>query len=156
MLIRAAVANDRERLSAIYADAVRAAAPGRYSPEQVDAWADAAERAASSALAADHETWVAEIDDVVAGWGSLDRRNEPAGRVAYLYIAGDFQRRCVGDALLQTIEQRARELGHSHLTSEASFLSIGLFLRRGYHETEQEVVDWGPVQFRRHLVRKDL
>jgi L-amino acid N-acyltransferase YncA len=102
-----------------------------------------------------HPALVAEIDGVVAGWGSL---NPFSPRPAYrwvadfsVYIARDRRGQGIGSALLAALEETARELAYHKLVLAAfpfNTAGMALYRRHGfqtvgiYHEQGQLDGGW--------------
>jgi len=147
--LRAGTEADAPALAALFAAAVRAAGPAHYTPEQVDAWAAAADdpRAFHARLLR-HETLVAEDDTGPIGFAGL----APDGHVTALYVRPDRMRRGVGRALLGAVLARAAARGIGRLYAEASAFSLPLFERAGFTVERVEVVERGGVRFERHRV----
>jgi putative acetyltransferase len=149
MRIREATEADAPALAVLFADAVRAAGPARYTPTQVDAWAAAADdpRALYARLLR-HETLVAEDETGPIGFAGL----APDGHVTALYVRPGRMRRGVGTALLDAVLARAAARGFGRLYAEASLFSLPLFERAGFVVTDVETVERRGVRFERHRV----
>ncbi|MDX1420412.1 MAG: GNAT family N-acetyltransferase [Rubricoccaceae bacterium] len=149
MHLRAARPDDAPALAALFADAVRAAGPARYSPPQVEAWAAAADhpRALWHRLLR-HDTFVAEDETGPIGFAGL----APDGHVTALYVRPDRMRRGVGSALLDAVLARAETLGLGRLYAEASLFSLPLFERAGFTRSHVERIERRGVRFERHHV----
>ncbi|UNK71414.1 amino-acid N-acetyltransferase [Microbacterium sp. H1-D42] len=82
---------------------------------------------------------VAEADGVLIGCGALHVMWEDLGEVRTLLVRADYLRHGVGRAIVDALEERARELGLTRLfclTFETEF-----FTRRGYVPIGEQVVD---------------
>lgn len=99
-----------------------------------------------------HPVLIAELDDEVVGWASLNRFNPRAAydRVADIsvYVARERRGRGVGTVLLAALEERARALGY-HKMVLAGFpfnaAGLGLYQRSGFRAVgiyeEQGILD---------------
>lgn len=88
---------------------------------------------------ATQEFLVAEADGRVIGCGALHVIWEDLGEVRTLLVHPDWLRHGVGRALVEGLEERARELGLSRLfclTFEVDF-----FTRRGFSPIGEQIVD---------------
>jgi amino-acid N-acetyltransferase len=88
---------------------------------------------------ATQEFLVAEVDGRVIGCGALHVMWEDLGEVRTLIVDRDWLHRGVGRAIVEGLEQRARELGLSRLfclTFEVDF-----FTRRGFAPIGEQIVD---------------
>lgn len=89
--------------------------------------------------AAVQEFVVAESDGQLIGCGALHVMWEDLGEVRTLIVAEDWLHRGVGGAIVDLLEQRARDLGLSRLfclTFEVDF-----FARKGFAPIGEQVVD---------------
>jgi putative acetyltransferase len=75
------------------------------------------------------EIWVAELDDIVAGWGAIR-----GGYLEGLYTAPEFAGRGVGSDLLDMLERLMRARGIPAVEAEASSNALAFYIRRGYRE----------------------
>ena len=150
--LRPATAADLDALRALFADAVRAAGPEAYTPEQVAVWARAADDAERfrTDLVGEHAV-VAEDAGGVLGFANLD-----GDRVSALYTRGDAQRRGLGGRLLRAIVAEAERRGVRTLRAEANVFSLGLFERHAFRTVGRERVVRGGVAFERPLVTREL
>ncbi|MEP6840257.1 MAG: GNAT family N-acetyltransferase [Bradyrhizobium sp.] len=82
------------------------------------------------------ETWLAELDGAVAGWGAI-RGDYLEG----LYTAPEFAGRGVGGTLLEMLEGLMRERGVPAVRAEASSNARDFYLRRGYRSTGAQSPD---------------
>lgn len=88
---------------------------------------------------ATQEFIVAEADGVLIGCGALHVMWEDLGEVRTLLVSDDWLHHGVGRAIVDALEERARELGLSRLfclTFEVDF-----FERRGFSPIGEQIVD---------------
>ncbi len=147
--IRKGTLAERDRLRNLYRDAVVAAGPRFYTPEQVEVWA---------ASAADVERWDAWMRDGLT-WVAVEPHDParaigvaslyPQDHVHLLYVDPAFHRRGIARALLEQVEAEAREAQISALTTDASLISHPVFLDSGY-----EVVAWEEHAHRGEVFRR--
>ena len=76
------------------------------------------------------EIWVAERDDVIAGWGAI--RGDV---LEQLYTAPEYAGQGIGAALLDRLEALMLGRGIAAVHAEASSNAKAFYLRRGYRET---------------------
>ena len=85
MKIRAATVLDIPALATVYRDSVKAIAPQRYSPEQVEAWAYfPSDTEAFNDFIFHPTTFVAELDGMIVGFSGVEEN----GHIASLYEIG--------------------------------------------------------------------
>ncbi len=146
--LRRLQSRDQPRVLAIYREAVRGLAPGRYNPAQVQAWARQAEADAPELRRCLDRGWglvSCDDDGLPRAFAVLD----PPDRVALLYCHPDFACQGRASGLLEALEQRARSQGVATLRTEASVLSRPLFARRGWRVSWLEELRIGGIGFRR-------
>jgi putative acetyltransferase len=105
-------------------------APPSMPAAEAEIWAAKLTRAGMERKLRELEIWVAERDDIVAGWGAI-RDNLLEG----LYTAPEFAGRGIGAGLLDRLERLMRERGFPSVYLEASPNARGFYLRRGYRAT---------------------
>lgn len=152
MRIRTATQHDVPALRELYRDSVLSQAPAVYTAEQTEAWARSADSPQLARLILDSTTFVAETDDRITGFCTV----QSDGRIALLYVHGEFSRRGIGSALLRWALMHADFSQARALYAEASELSLPLFERFGFELAETERSDWNGVEFLRYKVRKLL
>ncbi|MEM1042304.1 MAG: GNAT family N-acetyltransferase [Bacteroidota bacterium] len=152
MPFREAIDADLPALAALYAEAVRAAGPAYYTPEQVETWATAAGLPTFRRLVPRPLTLVAEDEFGPAGFAGL----APDGHVASLYVRPDRMRQGIASALLRALLDHAADQGIERLYTEASALSRPVFERFGFALDEVERVELRGVAFERYrMVRRN-
>ena len=120
---------DAALLASLFRAAVCSVAPGDYTAPQARAWASSLiDEAKFAERCAVKSTWVAEIEDRIAGFSDL----ESDGHIDMLYVHPHLQRRGVAPALLGHIEKLARALGLARLYTEASITARAVFERMGF------------------------
>ncbi|MGQ7311986.1 amino-acid N-acetyltransferase [Microbacterium arabinogalactanolyticum] len=82
---------------------------------------------------------VAEVDGELIGCGALHVMWEDLGEVRTLLVRDDFLHHGVGRAIVEALEERARELGLSRLFCLT--FETGFFTRRGFEPIGEHIVD---------------
>lgn len=144
--------SDLPEVAAVYRDAVRAIAPGLYTPAQVAAWAAFADHPRDlAAMFAQGYRLVIENDS-----GGLDAFAvlDPADYVSLLYSR--VSRRGHAGRLLDALETEACRRGVARVHTAASLISHPLFARRGYAIDYAETVERHGVSFDRYRMSKAL
>jgi putative acetyltransferase len=137
ILIRTYEATDAAALVDLYRASVRTIAARDYNQSQVRAWApDAIDEEKFGQRCESKSTWVAKIEDRIAGFSDL----EPNGHVDMLFVHPDFQRRGVGRALLKHVEKAARAMGLRRLYAEASITARLTFEAAGFRVVVPQTV----------------
>jgi putative acetyltransferase len=147
--IRIATPADLPELAQLYRQTVLTIAPQKYSPEQVQAWADAPNNYDYFyQFIFDATTYIWEDETGIVGFSGLQSN----GHITSLYIRHDRVRQGIGKYLLLEIMAEAKQQGLSRLYSEASEFSVGLFLKMGFNIFGTEHTYYGVVKFYRYLV----
>ncbi|MDX7756387.1 GNAT family N-acetyltransferase [Aeromonas hydrophila] len=133
-------------LCALFEQSVRRIGPQHYSPEQVEQWALGAHHPGFAGQLREHHGWVLEQGGEPLGFVTLSQD----GHLSLLYVSADHPRQGYGGLLLAAALARAKQLGLTQLTTEASAFSYGLFLRYGFELTGLESVERGGVGFIRY------
>lgn len=148
--LRPATAGDLPTLRRIYSNAVSAAGPAAYTPEQVEVWRGFADDPRFTGFVLDIATYVAEVAREIAGFCGIN----PAGHIASLYIAAEHAGRGLGTALLERVIALHPTPAAGRYFAEASRFSLSVFKRCGFHEVGRDRVVRGGVSFERILVER--
>jgi len=127
---RLATLDDAPRLFEVRRRSILELAPSGMSVADAEAWAKKHTRAGMERKLREFEIWIAELDDVIAGWGAI-RGDILEG----LYTAPEYAGQGVGAALLDRLEALMRGRGIDAVRAEASSNAKAFYLRRGYRET---------------------
>lgn len=154
--LRTVDANDLDQLLAVYSDAVTSQAGPFYEQAQIKAWSahPYAAEAVADALRRGRGLASCAADDpaTIEAFALLD----PIDRLALLYCRGRSSRQGRATALLQAVENLARQQGCRQLRTEASQLSRPLLLRQGWQLEAEERVQFAGVGFLRWRMIKSL
>lgn len=128
---------DAANLVSLFRASVRTLTAEDYTSAQRRAWApDAIDEEKFAKRCANKETWVAEIQQRIAGFSDL----EPDGHIDMLFVHPDFRRQGVARALLQHLEIKAQTLGLRRLYTEASITARPTFETRGFRVIVPQLV----------------
>ena len=78
----------------------------------------------------------------------------PTNRIALFYCKGKFQRKGCGSKLLKKLEYDAKKEGLHSLSTEASLISYGLFLKNEWKIIRKEKVTINNIFFERYKMIK--
>ena len=128
--IRPYTRRDIKDILKLYYDTVHKVNAKDYSPTQLNAWApkDPDAYAWSSFMEKKHTLVAVKSEDIV-GFGNL---TENGKHVDMLYVHKDLQRKGIGGALLNKLEETVKKNGGSRIELEASITSRPFFERQGY------------------------
>lgn len=133
---RLATLDDTDRLHHIRRQSILELAPPSMAVVEAEAWQAKLTLSGMEQKLRELEIWVAEFDDIVAGWGAI--------RIGYLeglYTAPEFAGRGVGAGLLDVLERLMRERGVAAVEAEASSNALAFYLRRGYRANGPQTPD---------------
>ena len=145
-------AGEARALTELFYDTVHTVCKGDYTPEQLAVWADGTadpERWEQSFL--QHQTLVARVDGIVAGFA--DRDGDYLDR---LYVHKDVQRQGVATALSDGLEQSARAEGHRRMVTHASITARPFFEKRGYQVVREQQVERKGLLLTNYVMEKML
>jgi len=127
---RPATLDDAPRLFEVRRRSILELAPSGMPVADAEAWAKQLTPAGMERKVSEFEIWIAELDDVVAGWGAI--RGDV---LEQLYTAPEYAGQGIGAALLDRLEALMRGRGIDAIHAEASSNAKAFYLRRGYRET---------------------
>lgn len=138
MIIRKYRSADCKRLTELFYETVHTVNARDYTPQQLDVWATGqVDLAAWDRSLLEHESFVAEQDGQIIGFGDIDR----TGYLDRLYVDKDHQGQGVATALCDALESA---VDTSCYTTHASITARPFFEKRGYQVVrEQSVVRRG-------------
>lgn len=136
-IYRKYVSKDFPAIKQLFYESVHSTADDVYSVAQKEAWAprDVSYEHMHTALQ-NTIAYCAFDNDLLVGFGNIDS----AGYLDYLYVDKDFQRRGIGSALLKILEDEARTLKLSHITTHASLVAKPLFEKYGFKVVKEQQV----------------
>ena len=145
--------SDTQKLIELFREAVHAINIKHYSPEQVAVWApdDIDEKKWEKNLS-QNITFIAEIDDIIVGFADLTQE----GVLKHLYIHKDYQGRFIALRLLKTIEQAARDLGLSNITTDCSITAKIPAERMGFKVVKKQTVEREGIKMINYHMKKKL
>lgn len=153
MDIRRAENTDIVALIELFRTSVKVQGAEHYSPEQVEAWADAATPESFDRLILHATTFVA-VDEADAGSDPMGFCGYmPDGHISSLYVRPDCAGKGVGSALLTHVLGDARANGITSFHTRASKMAMPLFEKFGFVHGETEDYMLGNVLFRRPIMR---
>lgn len=137
----------------IYIDAITSIGPDLYTNEQIHAWSSlACLPKVFDRLLIEGKGWISFENEVVAAFAL----RHPINRLALLYCRGKFSRQGHASSLLHRIEIDAYKENQSSITTEASFFSYKLLLKKNWHIIGTENIEIGGVPFQRYRMFKHL
>ena len=138
-------------LKKVYFDSIQSIDEKIYSKEQKSAWSS--------------QVWKNNDFDKCLkegkGWFFSDNEQTiafairyPDNHISLLYCRGNSQRRGLGTLLINQLESEALKEGISKITTDASLISYGLFLKQKWKILEKEKILINHVSFERYKMIK--
>ncbi len=127
--IRRAEEIDCEAILHVHIRAIRELAKSHYTPEEIDAWASPRKPEHYAESVRNKEFYVAEENGVTIGFGTL---NQWQSEIEAVYVSSEVARRGIGKAILQKLEERARDLNIESVKLDASLNAIAFYKSAGY------------------------
>ena len=147
MRIRAYQSKDCAELAALLYNTVHTVNARDYTQAQLDVWATGhVDLAAWNRSFLAHNTFVAELDGVIAGFGDIDE----TGYLDRLYVHKDYQRRGVAAALCDAMERTAP----GKIVTHASITARPFFEGRGYTVVRTQQVERQGVLLTNYVMEK--
>ncbi len=126
--IRRATLDDRQAIYAIQRAAILETCRRSYPEEDVTVWAGLLSPDSYHAIQ-DRYFVVAERDGRIEGFGQLD---EQEGEVEAIYVSPAASGRGAGSAILEHLEQRARQCGLKELKVRSTLNAESFYAHHGY------------------------
>ncbi len=132
--IRRASPTDCESIARVHAAAVKSVGAEFYTPEEIQAWSMPKPPESYETAIRDKEFFAVENNDVVVGFGVLDQRQ---ALIEAVYVDPEAGGRGIGLQIMRKLEERARALGLTSLSLNASLNAVSFYERAGYVPLEK-------------------
>jgi N-acetylglutamate synthase-like GNAT family acetyltransferase len=133
--VRRAREEDCEGIWRVHMRAIREIAESHYTSDEIEAWASPRKPEHYIESIKNKEFYVVEGDGTVVGFGTL---NQKQNEIEAVYVSPEAARRGVGKAILQKLEERAKDLGIKSLKMDASLNAVPFYECAGY-ESQREM-----------------
>jgi len=148
----ASISNLNE-ITNLFSQTIQFVASKNYSPQEIVSWSDGAKNTDNWLKRIDtHYFLLVKIENVLVGMASLDK----SGYLDVIYIHHEFQGLGIASELLAKMENKAREDGHTVITSDVSITAKPFFLHKGYEVVKPQLVLCRGVVLRNYNVKKHL
>jgi putative acetyltransferase len=138
--LRPYVQADAKRCAEIFRASIEELAAEDYDADQREAWASRADdETAFGARLSAALTLLAVVAGAIVGFASLKEGEE----IDMLFVAPEFARQGVGQALVDALTRLAEARGAKRLTTEASDVAKPLFERQGFTAQKRNLVHKG-------------
>ena len=144
---------DQLELKKLYFDSIVSIDERIYTKEQKRAWASQAWDNKIFDLSINQgKGWLINNDGKIIGFAT----RYPKNRISLLYCKGDSQRKGFGTLLLHKLENEAKSEGLTSLSTEASLISYGLFLKNDWKIIRKEKIIIKNIIFERYKMNKNF
>ena len=144
---------DADDAARIFFEAVHIGTREHYSEDQRRAWGGEAPDPERVRRKLDGMIgFVAEVEGQVQGFMTIDA----AGYIDLAFVSPGFSRQGIGHRLYRAVEEKARALGASELTTEASLAARPFFERQGWSLVEEQSLLVRGVSLANFKMRKTL
>ena len=151
MNLRQITIKDQLDLKKVYFDSIQSLDEKIYSEEQKRAWSSQAWNNPNFDKSITRgKGWLLSYQDIIIAFAT----RYPSDRIALFYCKGKFQRKGYGSKLLHKIEDEAKKEGLNSLSTEASLISFGLFLKNEWKLVRKEKVIINNIFFERYKMTK--
>lgn len=142
--------SDLEKLAELFYHTVHITNSEDYSQKQLYAWADGnIDMKAWNDSFLSHCTLVAEADNIIAGFGDIDR----TGYLDRLFVLPQFQNSGIATALCDALEHSCDS---ERITTHASVTARGFFEKRGYKVIKKQQVKRKGIFLTNYVMVLDL
>ncbi len=144
---------DQLELKKLYFDSILSIDERIYTQEQKRAWASQAWDNKVFDLSINKgKGWLINNNGKIIGFAT----RYPSNRISLLYCKGDSQRKGFGTILLHKLEEEAKAEGLNSLSTEASLISYGLFLKNDWKIIRKEKIIIKNIIFERYKMNKNF
>jgi putative acetyltransferase len=133
MAIRKANPADKQSIWRVRTRCIRESCKLHYAPEEIDAWSSSPMPANFEDVIATKDFFVAEEQDLIVGFGFLDR---PTATIEAVFVSPDFQRKGIGRQLLTALETIAHQAGLQTLSLSSTLNAVDFYESAGYQARE--------------------
>ena len=151
MNLRQIAIKDQLELKKVYFDSIQSLDEKIYSKEQKRAWSSQAwDNPNFDKSIIQGKGWLLSEKGIIVAFAT----RYPKDRIALFYCKGNFQRKGCGSRLLLKLEDDAKKEGLDSLSTEASLISYGLFLKNEWKIIRKEKVTINNIFFERYKMIK--
>ena len=153
MNLRQITIKDQLGLKKVYFDAIQHLDAKIYSKDQKRAWSSQAwDNPNFDISITQGKGWLLSEKGIIVAFAT----RYPNNRIALFYCANKFQRKGWGSKLLYKLEDEAKKEGLDSLSTEASLISYGLFMKNNWKVIRKEKVIINNIFFERYKMIKTI
>ena len=153
MNLRQITIKDQLELKKVYFDSIQSLDEKIYNQEQKRAWSSQAwDNPNFDKSIAQGKGWLLSEKGIIIAFAI----RYPIKRISLFYCKGKFQKKGYGSKLLQKLEYEAKKEGLDFLSTEASLISYGLFLKNKWEIIRKEKIIINNIFFERYKMVKNI
>ena len=127
--LRHATLNDLNEMQDLFVETIISTCSKDYNDEQINVWTSSVENKDRwRARITNQYFLVAEIDNKIVGYGSLDNGNY----LDFLYVHKDFLRKGIANLIYEKLKSESFRHGFDKLTSDVSKTALPFFESKGF------------------------
>ena len=151
MNLRQITIKDQLELKKVYFDSIQSLDEKIYSQEQKRAWSSQAwDNSNFNKSITKGKGWLLSEKGKIIAFAT----RFPKNRISLFYCRSKFQRKGCGSKLLDQLEVEALKEGLNSLSTEASLISYGLFLKNKWKSIRKEKIIINNIFFERYKMTK--
>ena len=151
MNLRQITNKDQIPLMKVYFESIQSIDEDIYSAEQKKAWSSQAwDNPSFKKSIFKGKGWLINHENTTIAFAT----RYPNNRIALLYCIGKYQRKGYGSKLLYKLEEEAKKEGLHFLSTEASLISYGLFIKNEWEIVRKETITIKKNFFERYKMIK--
>lgn len=153
LTLRQAALTDLDEIKELFTATITTVCTNDYTPEQIAVWASTVENSHRWYDAVAGQLFLlAEMDDKIVGFASLDNNTY----IDFMYVHKDYQRQGIAETLMEELENEARDLGVTAITSDVSKTAKPFFEKIGFVVITEQLNLRKGVEIVNYKMRKEL
>ncbi len=145
--------SDINEITKLFRNTIQTVNKDDYSAQEIIAWSNGADVTTNWIDRIDnHYFLIAKIDTLIVGMASITDN----GYLDVIYVHPDYQGQRLASTLLSKMITRAKDQGHTYVTSDVSITAKPFFLYKGFKIVQPQLVLCRGVVLRNYNVRLEL
>lgn len=145
--------DDAIAIATLFYETVHQINQAHYTTQQLNVWAPNDQNVERwNERLKKNKTWVVEDRGEIIGFGDLDE----TGYLDHLYVHYNYIRKGIGGLIARQLENEARTLGITTVTTHASITARPFFEARGYEVVQFQEVTRKGISLKNYKMKKTL